>query len=82
VIDLRSRRVHIAGISNQPSGAWMNQIARNMTDCVDGFLRGKRYLILDRDPLCTRVPLDARGCRCCQRGVRFSTRSRSDSFYP
>ena len=55
VIDIGSRRVHIAGISNQPSGAWMSQIARNMTDCVDGFLRGKLYLILDRDPLYTRA---------------------------
>jgi putative transposase len=27
----------------------MTQIARNLTDLNDGFLRGKRYLILDRD---------------------------------
>jgi len=27
----------------------MKQIARNLTDCVDGFLNGKRYLLLDRD---------------------------------
>jgi transposase InsO family protein len=27
----------------------MTQIARNVTDSGDGFLRGKRYLILDRD---------------------------------
>ena len=27
----------------------MTQIARNLTDPNDGFLRGKRYLILDRD---------------------------------
>ena len=26
----------------------MTQLARNLTDCVDGFLRGTRYLILDR----------------------------------
>ena len=53
VIDLESRRVHIAGIVRQPHGAWMNQIARNLTDAVDGFLRGKRYLIHERDPLFT-----------------------------
>ena len=29
------------------------QIARNMTDTVDGLLMGKRYLIHDRDPLFT-----------------------------
>jgi len=32
----------------------MMQIARNVTDEVDGFFKGKRYLIHDRDPLYTR----------------------------
>jgi hypothetical protein len=32
---------------------WMAQIARNLTDDVDGFFKGKRYLIHDRDPLYT-----------------------------
>jgi putative transposase len=32
----------------------MTQIARNVTDGVDGVLKGKRYLIHDRDPLYTR----------------------------
>src|SRR5215472_11574162 len=31
----------------------MAQVARNLTDDVDGVLRGKRYLIHDRDPLYT-----------------------------
>jgi transposase InsO family protein len=31
----------------------MEQMARNLLDVEDGFLRGKRYLILDRDPLYT-----------------------------
>jgi transposase InsO family protein len=31
----------------------MDQIARNLTDAVDGLLVGKRYLIHDRDPLFT-----------------------------
>jgi transposase InsO family protein len=31
----------------------MVQIARNITDDVDGFFKGKRYLIHDRDPLYT-----------------------------
>jgi hypothetical protein len=30
------------------------QIGRNVTDEVDGFFKGKRYLIHDRDPLYTR----------------------------
>ncbi len=53
VIDIETRRVQIAGITSQPCEAWMKQIARNLTDPEDGFLRGVRYLILDRDPLYT-----------------------------
>jgi transposase InsO family protein len=30
------------------------QVARNLTDVVDGFFAGKRYLIHDRDPLYTK----------------------------
>ena len=55
VIELRSRRVTIAGIHPQPGGAWMEQQARNVTDPVDGCLRRARHLIHDRDPLYTRV---------------------------
>ena len=54
VIELRSRRVQIAGVTHQLSGAWMAQIARNLTDVGEGFLRGSRYLIHDRDPMFTR----------------------------
>ena len=54
VIELSTRRVEIAGICPQPDGAWMTQISRNLTDDVDGFLVGKKYLIHDRDPLFTR----------------------------
>ena len=55
VLDLATRRVHIAGISRQPSEAWMQQIGRNLTDVESGFLKGMRYLILDRDPLYTKA---------------------------
>ena len=54
VIELSTRRVEIAGITTQPDGVWMTQIARNLTDGVDGFLVGKKYLIHDRDPLFTQ----------------------------
>lgn len=54
VIDLKTRRVSIAGISRSPSGSWMSQVARNLIDCEDGFLLGSRYLIHDRDPLFTQ----------------------------
>jgi hypothetical protein len=32
VIDLKTRRVHIAGLTAQADGTWMAQIARNLTD--------------------------------------------------
>jgi putative transposase len=54
VLEVKTRHVHIAGIVRQPHGDWMKQVARNLTDSVDGFLRGMRYLIHDRDPLFTR----------------------------
>ncbi len=53
VIDLKTRRVHIAGIVHQMYGTLMEQVARSLTDPLDGFLRGTRYLIHDRDPLFT-----------------------------
>jgi putative transposase len=53
-MDLSTRRVQIGGIASSANGLWMVQIARNLTDAVDGFFAGKRYLIHDRDPLYTR----------------------------
>ncbi len=55
VIELSTRRVEIAGISAQADGAWMTQVARNLTDVEDGFLDGKKFLIHDRDPLFVRL---------------------------
>ncbi|MCP5070606.1 MAG: helix-turn-helix domain-containing protein, partial [bacterium] len=55
VLELKTRRVKIAGIHHQPYGAWMEQMARNLTDVVEGFLRGTRHLMHDRDPLSTRA---------------------------
>jgi len=51
VIDIDTRRVHIAGTTESPESPWMEQIARNMTDCEAGFLVGKRFLIIDRDSI-------------------------------
>jgi transposase InsO family protein len=51
VIDVATRRVQIAGTTTNPVSAWMEQIARNLTDCEDGFLTGKRFLIIDRDSI-------------------------------
>ena len=53
VIRLASRKVNIVGIIPEPDGEWMKQMARNLTDCEDGFLLGCRYLIHDRATLFT-----------------------------
>jgi transposase InsO family protein len=49
VIDLRSRRVHVAGSTPTPDAGFMAQAARRLTDAVDGFLVGHGVLICDRD---------------------------------
>lgn len=54
VIDLKTRRIEIAGIIASPDGIWMSQVARNLTNCDDGFLRDRHYVIHDRDPLFTK----------------------------
>jgi transposase InsO family protein len=80
VVELKTRRVEIAGISAGPHGAWMLQVGRNLTDCVDGFLRNTRYLILDRDPIYTvafRRLLADSGCKV----VRLPARSPNLNAY-
>jgi transposase InsO family protein len=53
VIRLVTREVRIAGILPEPGETWMLQMARNLTDAWDGFLRGAQFLIHDRSPLFT-----------------------------
>jgi putative transposase len=48
-MELATRRVHLAGMTMHPDEEWMLQVARNVTDAAVGFLRGKRYLLMDRD---------------------------------
>jgi len=54
VIDVATRRVQIAGIHEDPAEPQMLQMARNLSDFQDSFLKGKRILIHDRDPLYTK----------------------------
>ena len=48
-IELSTQRVRIASIARQANGPWISQVARNLTDPMDGLLSEKRYLIHDRD---------------------------------
>jgi len=47
-MDLATRSVHIAGVTNSPNEVQMMQMARNLIDAKEGFLRSKTHLILDR----------------------------------
>jgi len=55
VMELATRRVHLAGITPHPTAAFMQQCARQLTDPFEGFLLGKRYLIHDRDTKYTQA---------------------------
>jgi putative transposase len=49
VIQLKTRRVCFAGYTTSPNDAWMKQVARNLIDDEDGFLKDSRLLLMDRD---------------------------------
>jgi hypothetical protein len=56
VIDLESRRVHdITGLIRHPHDAWIQQVARNLTDSGDGFGRTRRASCSAYEKL-SRVP--------------------------
>jgi transposase InsO family protein len=55
VMELATRRVHIAAITPHPTAAFMQQCARQLTDPFDGFLVRKRYLLHDRDTKFTQA---------------------------
>ena len=61
VIELSSRKIHVPGITPGPDSAFMMQVGRNLTDPLDGFLLGKRFLILDRDKKFTYLGLQTAG---------------------
>ncbi len=53
VIELSTRKVFFTPIKPQPDGDYMKHAAKILSDYEDGFPKGKRYLIHDRDPLYT-----------------------------
>ena len=48
-IQLETRRVTLAGMTQHPTQEWMQQVARNLTDAEVGALRSQRYLLHDGD---------------------------------
>jgi putative transposase len=84
VIQLKTRAVEVVGIRVDPDGEWMKQMARNLVDPVEGFLRGATHLIHDRDQLFTEsftailksggvecVKIPARSPNCNPHAERF-----------
>jgi hypothetical protein len=46
---LKTRRVHIAGITPSANATWMKQVCWNLNNTEDGFLKDAKHLIVDRD---------------------------------
>jgi len=74
VMELKTRTVHFAGCTPNPDEAWMTQVARNLTNFEDGFLNGKKYVLMDRDAKFSeafREIIETQGTEC----VRLPPRS-------
>jgi putative transposase len=54
-IELDTRRVHLAGITANPTGAWVAQQARNLVMTPGVGLSSRQFLIRDRDTKFTGV---------------------------
>ncbi len=53
-IELQTRRVHLAGVTTNPDGAWVTQQARNLLMRLDDQGAQARFLVRDRDGKFTR----------------------------
>ena len=80
VMRLATREIRIAGIADQPNGAWATQALRNLRHGLGGFLSGCRFLIHDRDPL-FGTPFDQGLARSAIEGVRLPSRSPNLNAY-
>jgi putative transposase len=54
-IELATRRVHLAGVTANPTGAFVTQQARNLLLVLEERSRRPRYLLRDRDSKFSRA---------------------------
>jgi hypothetical protein len=54
-IELDTRRVHLAGVTANPDGAWVTQQARNLLMALEERNRQLRFVLRDRDAKFTRA---------------------------
>ena len=54
-IELDTRRVHLAGVTANPDGAWVTQQARNLLMALEGRNRQLRFVLRDRDAKFSRA---------------------------
>jgi len=55
VMQLKTRSVHITGVTTAPNDAFMKKVVRNLTDVSDDFLLDSEFLIMDRDTKYTKA---------------------------